>query len=408
MGKTFGVFCCNCLILGFGLLWGVGPSIYAETNEHEIGDANGFAETRIVKDAYQYLNQEKYDLALESFNKALEQEGTSYEALLGRGRTYYQLNQLSQAFEDASQAIKLVPRIPFAYLLRASVYDDWGQFSNANADLTHAIALNPSMGQLYTSRAVGLIKLGKPEDALLDLVKAEQLDGKNIHIHFLRGRAYTELGRFQQAILAYTHALELDPDDSLSLINRGSLYRCIGQSQNAIDDTTRLLSLEPNKMRAYIERAYANIQLEQFDQALEDVTYVLKHGNIDTEVYLSLASIYDSKGQLAKALEANQKAINQDTHSEFPYAYFQRGIYLLDLKQFHEAELAFQKGLGLAAKSNDYQTIQDGLADLEEFLAMGEKKVGQAVQVAKKIQKDLKNAQALLDEPRTSMRGCVR
>lgn len=384
-------------------------------------EAAGVSETQFVEQGYQHLQQGNYERALEFFDQAVSQEGPSYMALLGRGQTLYRLNRLDEAIEAASQAIKLNPRIPFGYMLRATIYEDeFGEILLANDDLTEAItqlsvfrneefvANKPILGNLYTARAVGLTKLGRLEEALADLETAMELGGDPVSIFSQRGRAYTKLGQYEQAIQHYSQALQLESSDSFSLFNRGAVYRCIGQSRKAIEDLTHLLSLDPKDSEAHIERAFAFSHIEQFDQAVSDFDVALRHGKEDPDIYLELSSIYYRQGHLAKALDANEKAIQLDANHEIPFGYFQRGYYLLELKDIVQAQTAFEQGIHWAVEKKDPLALQDSLEDLEEWLTSSERSEQSTTVVVKEIIQALTEAQGKIKEEDVRPRACLR
>lgn len=384
-------------------------------------NATGVSETQFVEQGYQHLQQGNYELALEFFNKAINQEGISYVALLGRGQTFYRLNRLGEAVEDASRAITLDPRIPLGYMLRGSLYGDLGKEVLSNDDITQAItrvsvlrnkgvmANKPFLlGNLYTARSVGFMKLGRHEEALADLEIARDLGGNPVSIFSQRGRIYTKLGQYKRALDHYSKALKLNPSHAISLLNRGAVYRCIGNPQKAIEDLTQLLSFDPKNIEAHIERAFAFSQLDKLTQALTDFHVALSHGKEEPDIYLNMASIYYRQGQLTKALDANEKAIHLDVNHEMPFGYFQRGYYLIEIKKISQARNAFEQGIRLAVKADDRLAIQYSLDDLEVWRMSSEKRERSERLAVESIIKSLTAAKGKMKEKKMDQMSCMR
>lgn len=390
-------------------------------------NATGVSETQFVEQGYQHLQRGNYELALEFFNKAISQEGISYVALLGRGQTFYRLNRLGEAVEDASRAITLDPRIPLGYMLRGSLYGDLGKEVLSNDDITQAItrvsvlrnkgvmANKPFLlGNLYTARSIGFMKLGRHEEALADLEIARDLGGNPVSIFSQRGRIYTKLGQYKRALDHYSQALQLNPSHAISLLNRGAVYRCVGNPQKAIEDLTQLLSFDPKdieasmNIEAHIERAFAFSQLDQLTQAANDFHFALNHGKEDPGIYLEMASIYYRQGQLSKALDANERAIHLDVNHEMPFGYFQRGYYLIEIKKISQARKAFEQGIRLAVKADDRLAIQDSLDDLEVWRTSSEKRERSERLAVESIIKSLTVAKGKMKEKKMDQRSCMR
>ncbi|TRV46919.1 MAG: tetratricopeptide repeat protein [Microcystis panniformis Mp_MB_F_20051200_S9] len=109
-----------------------------------------------------YIQQEKYDLALAQFTRAIELDPNYTEAYFGRGMIYTIREQWRLAFQDLNTAIRLNPRAAYAYHFRGIVHLAFNQRQNAIADLTTAAELFRQQGntEMYNSAIEALRQIG--------------------------------------------------------------------------------------------------------------------------------------------------------------------------------------------------------------------------------------------------------
>ncbi len=152
-------------LIGLSTLATVRPVIALESRQP--------AETRIAQANYKeaiahfnrginYIQQEKYDLALAQFTRAIELDPNYTEAYLGRGMIYTIREQWRPAFQDLNTAIRLNPRAAYAYHFRGYVHLAFNQRQNAIADLTTAAELFRQQGntEMYNSAIEALRQIG--------------------------------------------------------------------------------------------------------------------------------------------------------------------------------------------------------------------------------------------------------
>lgn len=134
-------------------------------------------------------DQEKYDEAIKSFNKALELYPEYDQAYAGRGGTYYMITYrggykekefgkakldkvLDKAIADLNEALRLNPKNAYAYSNRAQAYFMYkkDEMTQAIADYTEALRLNPdpSFNNLYFNRARAYSSIGNFSKAMAD------------------------------------------------------------------------------------------------------------------------------------------------------------------------------------------------------------------------------------------------
>ena len=90
-----------------------------------------------------YIQQEKYDLALAEFTKAIELDPNYSDAYLNRGVLYYEQRKPDLALSDFNQVLNINPRLAEAYNNRGLLYQQQGKPDLALSDFNQAININP-------------------------------------------------------------------------------------------------------------------------------------------------------------------------------------------------------------------------------------------------------------------------
>ena len=137
------------------------------------------------------------------------------------------------------------------------------------------------------------------------------------------GFAYSQLGRYTEAKHVYQEALHLAKFDAY------------GKQSHVIIAQT------------YVGLGYIAYQLGKFDDAIQFYVNVVKQDTVGVSKALhNLGRIYAGRGEIAKAIAAQQQAI--DRASNFADAYFQLGVLYSRKQDWQVAITAFQKTLALS------------------------------------------------------------
>ncbi|TNE35846.1 MAG: tetratricopeptide repeat protein [Alphaproteobacteria bacterium] len=164
-----------------------------------------------------YRTQGKFDLAVDSYTKALElQKAEGDEAawfvFYSRGMSYYQIGEVTKAESDFLQALDITPEQP---LVLNSLGYSWVERNyrvpDALALLEKAAELSPNNGYIIDSLGWAHYQLGNYELATKYLELAVELAPEDAELHDHLGDAYWKAGRYLEAGFEWHHALKLDP-----------------------------------------------------------------------------------------------------------------------------------------------------------------------------------------------------
>ncbi|MFM6519159.1 MAG: tetratricopeptide repeat protein, partial [Microcystis panniformis] len=89
-----------------------------------------------------------------------------------RGNLYYNQQKYELALSDYSKAIEINPNLAQAYYNRGLLYYNQQKYDLALSDYNKAIEINPNLAQAYLGRGVLYAILGQPEKVKIDLQQA--------------------------------------------------------------------------------------------------------------------------------------------------------------------------------------------------------------------------------------------
>ena len=156
----------------------------SKIKEHSSLDLNNFQPPQEISlnhaEAYYnqglfYRNQNKWELAIAYYTKAIEIHPNYAKAYNNRGNIYRDLNQWNLAAADFNKAIEINPNYTKAYNNRGLLYKKQNQWDLAVADFNKAIEINPNYAKAYNNRGLIWIELGDKQRGIDDLQTATQL-----------------------------------------------------------------------------------------------------------------------------------------------------------------------------------------------------------------------------------------
>ncbi|MFO0164698.1 MAG: tetratricopeptide repeat protein [Microcystis sp.] len=248
-----------------------------------------------------YRLQEKYDLALADWNKAIEINPNFAEAYVNRGALYYDLQKYELALADWNKAIKINPNLAQAYYNRGLLYHNQQKYELALADYNKAIDINPNYALAYNNRGNLYKNLQKYELALSDYSKAIKINPNDADAYYNRGVLYSDLQKYDLALSDYDKAIEINPNYAEAYVNRGVLYRLQEKYELALADYDKAIEINRNDAVAYYNRGVLYYNLQKYDLALSDFSKAI-------EINPNLAQAYLGRGGLYAILRQTEKA----------------------------------------------------------------------------------------------------
>ena len=160
----------------------------------------------------------------------------------------FRLQSCSNVISNTAQ----IPEIRAdAYLNRGIAQEDLNNLADAIEDYTQAIKLNPEYRALYHYRGLAYDRDGKSDLAIADFSEAIRLDPTDTEALLYRGLAYAAQSDYDKALADYNTALEHDPENEDALSARGETHEARGERDLAIADFRRALELDNDNDEAH-------------------------------------------------------------------------------------------------------------------------------------------------------------
>jgi tetratricopeptide (TPR) repeat protein len=162
-----------------------------------------------------YMQNGKYDEAIQYFQKSLSLKPNFDLALNAMGLTLFMKGEFQQAVTYFEKCLQVNPDLTEARNYLGSVYQEMGMLDKAEQEYRKAIA-----DESYKSRELPYYNLarlylaqGKEEKALELVEKSLDINDQMIMSLNLRGVILERLGQIDKAIASYNKALQVAPDD---------------------------------------------------------------------------------------------------------------------------------------------------------------------------------------------------
>jgi predicted O-linked N-acetylglucosamine transferase (SPINDLY family) len=231
---------------------------------------------------------------------------------------------------------------------------DCGRFEEAATVLTRAVSVDPQSAEACSNLGLVLFKLKRYDEARRCQEKAIALQPNFPTALTNLGNALMRLKLAEQAIQAHDRAIRLKPDYADAYCNRGMAELLLYRNEEASQSFDRALSLRPRHVEAVFGRALVDLNLRHFEAAESGfnaalamkpgVAEILAHRGLlhlqlgrfvqagaDFDAALALApelepawqgkaQIGIHSGNVAQAIKACKKLLEQDPNSEIGIA----------------------------------------------------------------------------------------
>jgi tetratricopeptide (TPR) repeat protein len=210
-----------------------------------------------------YYAQEKYDLALADYDRAIEKNPKHAWAHANRGDALGQMKRYDEAFKSLDAAIALTPRTADGFWnIAGNLWFARERYDYAVNMYANAIQINPGEQMYYRNRGGAERLLERWQDAVNSLTKAVELDPQDADSWNELGLTWFDCGRYDQAIAPFSKAIEIDGASATYYGNRGDTYSKLGDHRKAIADLTVAIdsedSAEYRKLRGEAYHAIGN------------------------------------------------------------------------------------------------------------------------------------------------------
>ncbi len=204
---------------------------------------------------YRRLN--KFDLALDAYQKALLINPESPEVLNNLGNALKEQGNLQKATEVYKKALVLKPNSADICYNLGTILEDQG-FSEIALELFERALINkPDFAEAYNSIGNALRVKGDLVASISNFEKALQIRPQFAEASNNLGVAFQKCGRLTEAVKMYNQAIDIRPDLVEAFYNLGNLYHEEKKFEQAIACYVACLKRNPNFNTAYEALAFA-------------------------------------------------------------------------------------------------------------------------------------------------------
>ena len=204
-----------------------------------------------------------YDVAIAHCSAALHKPMWSQQKALlytNRGYAYNSKRQFADAIADHSEAIRLNPRLSYAFAARGYAYVERGELEKALVDLAESIRLDPNSDSAYYNRGLLHNRRGEFSDALKDFDEAVRCSPERADRLVARGLCYFAMNDFDRALASFDGAIATEPSNPIGYVARSNFYARRGNADKQQRDYQQALSFNPNagNLRMEVDEWFAD------------------------------------------------------------------------------------------------------------------------------------------------------
>jgi Flp pilus assembly protein TadD/TolB-like protein/DNA-binding winged helix-turn-helix (wHTH) protein len=250
-----------------------------------------------------------------AFQRALEIDANSTEALRGLAEVHYLEGRLEEAEKMYRQAIGLKPGDWGTYNALGWFLFQTGRYDDAAEQYRKIIAMDSGNMQGYSDLGAALMLSGNFEEAVTAFLRANEIEPRR-NTYSNLGLMYHYLGRTDEAVATLEKAIELSPQDHLVWGNLGDALAVTEKKEEAqaafrkAEELAQVaLGVNPVNAGALIDLAWIKAMLGKTEEAHRAIARAAEITPGDPYVYFINALVAVRSGDTAAARENLQAAI---------------------------------------------------------------------------------------------------
>lgn len=201
----------------------------------------------LTAEGRQHFSEKRLDLALNSYNKAVNMNQKNRFARTGRGIILAESGRLDEAEKDFDHIKQDFPDKPEGYFGSAMVQAKREHYGKALEEINRALKMKPSEPQYLSDRGFIMMNLKQPEKAKSDFEKALESNPNNPYANMGLGEIYRREDDLKKGAYYYKRAIELDPSIPKAQLFLASIYF----DMDMFDDSLAYYKAELDKISLY-------------------------------------------------------------------------------------------------------------------------------------------------------------
>ena len=309
-----------------------------------------------------YKSTGQFEMAVKSFERAVEIKPDYADAHFNLGLTLQELNQLDAAAKCYQVTLTLESSYVKAHNNLGIIYKELGKMADAVKSYEQAIALQPAFAEAHNNLGTTFQELGQLDEAVKCYEEALVIQPDYIEVLNNHGNTLKLLGQTDEALNSYKQALSINPDYADAHNNIGIVYHEMGQFDEAIKCYKKVIAIKPEHAEAHNNLGVTLNKLTQFHEAINSYKQALVINPNYDEAHFNLSVTLYELGQSDEALNSYKRTlvINPD----YADAHNNIGNILQDLGQLDEAFSSYVHALAI---DHDNAVFHRNLALLKNY-----------------------------------------
>ncbi|VXD18799.1 putative TPR repeat protein [Planktothrix serta PCC 8927] len=263
---------------------------------------------------------------------------------------YIAQQQLDEAVEVCTQALKLQPRFIPAYSTMGLAKQLQGKLDEAKFWYTKALDMKPDWVEVHTNLGTVYFQQQQWRDALQAYQTALHFKPNQARIYQSLYTVWINLNQPEEANNAWYQALILEPEcvSAQDYMNFGKTLIEKGKLDQALELYSKGVEIYPNWSHAYFNFGEALSRKQRWEEAIAAYQQSLSLDGNSNLCYQSLGDAFVQQQKWEEAIANYQKAI--ELSPDFSWTYHQLGNALFEQERWEEATVAYYQGIALNPK----------------------------------------------------------
>jgi tetratricopeptide (TPR) repeat protein len=212
---------------------------------------------------------DRYEQAIECFDKAIEIDAIDPKIWNGRGSVLGHLGKYEQAIECFDKAIEIDPNNVGILKNKGTALHYLAKYEQAIECFDKAIEIDSDDGTIWCGKGISLDYLGKYQQAIECFDKAIEINPNGQDIWYNKGVALDYLRKYEQALTCYNNAIDIDPDSAVAWYGKATALRKLGISEQALTCYNNAIDIDPDSAVAWYGKGLVMNSLDDKEKAQE-------------------------------------------------------------------------------------------------------------------------------------------
>ncbi|MDR0829278.1 MAG: tetratricopeptide repeat protein [Prevotellaceae bacterium] len=230
-------------------------------------DANAYLN---IGDAY--FQKQDDDKTIEFWQKAIDlspHNPNNDKMYFAIGCLYLDGQKFEEAVENFDKAVAINIDYKDAWYFRGIALMQDEKLDDAIKSFDHALIIDPEDKDCLFNKALAMSEVARCEDAIGSFDKALAIDPNDAKIWNSRGVTMSRLHKWKEALENNDKALEINPNSAEIWKNRGLFFWGLKMLDEAIESFDKAININPLFEQSWCWKGYVFIDLEKYDKANE-------------------------------------------------------------------------------------------------------------------------------------------